>query len=216
MIQVVLAPEPLHFDDKVRQKGLSAIDEMVGRPPRRPHGGPVRDIIAGKEEDIPPSKFPPYWRDASDTMLSAYGRRCAFLALYLEHGTGNPSVDHMIPKSTRWDLAYEWSNYRLCAASLNAQKSDMSGLIDPLDCRQGWFALELVGFQITLGVSAPVSLDTELNATIDLLNGSVFCKAREEYCTSYQRGDISIDYLERRAPFVAYEMRRQGTLRVGD
>lgn len=34
MIPVQLAPEPEAFDRDVRQKGLAAIDELVGRPSR--------------------------------------------------------------------------------------------------------------------------------------------------------------------------------------
>ena len=32
----------------------------------------------------------------------------------------DPSVDHYVAKSGRWDLAYEWSNYRLACAAMNS------------------------------------------------------------------------------------------------
>ena len=216
MIPVVLAPQPATFDARVRQKGLSAVDEMVGRKPRVPHPGPRRKKIAAREADLPASAFPPFWRDALDDLLQAYDRRCAFLALYLEHATGNPSVDHMLPKSRRWDQIYEWSNYRLCAASINARKNDMAGIIDPVDCRPGWFALELVGFQVTLGDKAPNHRMADLNATLEIVNAAECCRAREEYVTCYELRDISLAYLSYRAPFVANELRRQGRLHPGD
>ena len=216
MIEVVLAVEPPSFHAGVRQKGLSAIDEMVGRTPRVSHPGPKRKKIAKKEADIPAAKFPPYWRDALEYLLDSHGRCCAFLALYLEHATGNPSVDHMLPKSKRWDQVYEWTNYRLCAATVNARKNDMTGIIDPVDCRPGWFALELVGFQVTPGDTAPHLHSAEINATLEIINAPECCRAREEYVTSYEQTQISFDYLNRRAPFVARELRRQGRLHPAD
>lgn len=216
MIPVAPAPEPRWFNSRIRMKGLSAIDEMVGRPPRLAHTGPRCRRIAEREENIPPEKFPPYWRDALPDLVNRYERRCAFLALYLEHATGNPSVDHMLPKSRQWDLVYEWMNYRLCAASLNARKKDMIGLIDPFECQRGWFALELVAFQVTLGPGAPASHSAALEATLELVNVPECCKAREEYVTNYDKGHIHLKYLEHRAPFVAEELRRQGRLRLED
>lgn len=212
MIRVNLEPEPPEFETSVRQKGLSAIDEFVGRPPRKKRNGPKRKKIASSEKDIPSSEFPPFWRDALDDMLNAYDRRCAFLALYLEHATGAPSVDHMIPKSRRWDQVYEWNNYRLCAGSINTLKSDLVGLVDPMECRPGWFELELVGFQVVRGPAAPERMFTKIDATLAILNAGECCKAREEYVSAYEDEEIDRNYLERRAPFVALELERQGRL----
>lgn len=212
MIPLTLAQEPSDFDPVVRQPGLSAIDELVGRPPRLPRPGPRRTPVARREEDIPSDQFPPYWREGLDLLLVAYHRRCAFLALYLEHATGNPSVDHMLPKSRRWDQVYEWGNYRLCAASINARKRDLTGLVDPMECKPGWFVMELVGFQVIPGPHAPVGRQAELSATLNLLNARESCRAREEYVLNYLHQHIDIDYLTRRAPFVASELRRQRRL----
>lgn len=212
MIQLRLAPEPPSFDRNVRQKGLAAIDELVGRTPRKLRRGPKRQPIARREQDIPPNSFPAYWRDALPDMLDSYERRCAFLALYLEYATGNPSVDHMIPKSRRWDQVYEWNNYRLCASTINARKNDLTGLIDPVDCRPGWFALELVGYQVIPGPEAPSDRHAEISATLNLLNTPDCCRAREEYVRCYHAGSIDLAYLRRRAPFVADELRRQKQL----
>jgi len=216
VITITLAPEPASFDTAVRQRGLSAIDEMVGRKPRLSRPGRRRKKIAEREADIPPVEFPPYWREALDDLLSSYGRLCAFLALYLEHATGNPSVDHMLPKSKQWDRVYEWTNFRLCAATINARKTDMTGIIDPVECGPGWLALELVGFQVTLGQSLPGHIAAEIQSTLAIVNAPDCCKARGEYVTCYEHGDITFDYLNRRAPFVAQELRRQGRLRPED
>lgn len=212
MIPLSLAQEPPDFDPLVRRRGLSAIDELVGRPPRRPRPGPRRTPVARREQDIPSDQFPPYWRDGLGLLLVAYHRRCAFLALYLEQATGNPSVDHMLPKSRRWDQVYEWGNYRLCAAGINARKRDLTGLVDPMECKPGWFAMELVGFQVVPGPHAPAGRQAEMSATLNLLNAHECCRAREEYVLDYLNQHIDIDYLTRRAPFVASELRRQRRL----
>lgn len=212
MLPLKCASEPASFDTKVRQKGLSAIDELVGRKPRVAHPGKKRKKVADREADIPSDTFPPYWRDALGDLLTAYERRCAFLSLYIEHATGNPSVDHMLPKSRAWQAAYEWSNYRLCAASINASKRDMAGIVDPFTCRDGWFQLDLVAFQVVRGPNAPAKRSKAIDATLELLNRQDACKAREEYVTSYEQGEIDLSYLARRAPFIAMELRRQGRL----
>jgi hypothetical protein len=87
MIPVSQAPEPPEFDGKVRQPGLSAIDELVGRAPRLKRTGPRRKKFVNKEEDLPAEAFPPYWREALPEMLVAYERRCAYLAMYIHHAT---------------------------------------------------------------------------------------------------------------------------------
>ncbi|WP_309891534.1 hypothetical protein [Archangium sp.] len=216
MISVAPAQEPPHFDTKVRQKGLSAIDELVGRKPRLKRPGRRRKKIANREADIPADAFPPFWRDALEDMLQAYERRCAYLALYFEHATGSPTVDHVIAKSRQWDKVYEWSNYRLCAALINAKKNDLTSLIDPFEVADGWFALEFVGFQVIRGPNAPANRLTQIDATLPILNMRDCIKAREEYVTSYEQEGIPLDYLKRRAPFVAAELKRQGLLREED
>ncbi len=216
MIQVTCAPEPAGFDATVRQRGLSAIDELVGRRPRINHSGRRRKSVAQREDDIPPTYFPALWRHALPDMLRAYERRCAFLAHYIEYATGNPSVDHMLPKSRAWQQVYEWSNYRLCAALVNAHKSDLGDLIDPFTCGAGWFELELVGFQVVVGNCPSTVSRAQIAATLRLLNLPDFCKAREEYVVNYEQHHIDFDYLQRRAPFVAAELRRQNRLHPAD
>lgn len=177
-------------------------------------------MVAAVETAIPPDEFPPYWRDALDDMLESYERRCSYLALYIEHATGSPTVDHVIPKSRAWDQIYEWSNYRLCAALINSAKGNLITLVDPFAVRRGWFALEFVGFQVVPGPRAPASRRKRIDATLYVLNLPECLKARAEYVVNYergpQRGGIDLPYLERRAPFIAGELRRQGRLLRGD
>lgn len=219
MIPVMLAKEPADFDANVRQRGLSAIDEAVGRAPRRRHPGPRREKIASTESDIPAECLPPLWRDAIDDMMTCYAQRCAYLAMHIEW-TGSPTVDHVVPKSMAWTRVYEWSNYRLCAAIVNAKKGDLLGFVDPIDAQVGWFALDLASARVQRGAHAPKAQHNAVDATLELLNLRDCCRQRETYLTDYAkgpgRGGIDLPYLERRAPFIAAELRRQSKLLRGD
>lgn len=217
MIPVAPAPEPPHFDQQIRRRGLDAIAELAGEQPATRRAGPRRHQVAGSREDIPPGKFPPYWREVLPEMLVSYRRLCAYLALYIEHATGNPSVDHVVPKSRSWNQVYEWSNYRLASARINARKNELHLVLDPFTIREGMFALEFVAFQVKPGPAAGAE-EGGVIATIETLglNAKECCEARQAYFDCYRAEQINLDYLERRAPFVAREMRRQGLLRPGD
>lgn len=219
MIPVILAPEPSDFDEKVRQPGLAAIDELVGRTPRIDRPGPRRAKVADTEATIPAGKFPPIWRKSLDDMMKSYEQRCAYLAMFIED-TGNPTVDHVIPKSLAWDRVYEWSNYRLCTGVVNAKKGELLELVDPIDAEVGWFELDLMSYRVTPGSKAPSELNQKISATLPLLNLRDCCRQRQRYVEAYRLGPgaqgIDLSYLEYRAPFIASELRRQGQLVRGD
>ena len=222
MIPVTPAPAPVDFDERVRQKGLDAIAELVGETPASVRRGRKRNKVASTRATIPAACFPPFWRDVLPDMLESYKRTCAYLALYIEHATGSPSVDHVTPKSKSWDKVYEWSNYRLAAALINSKKNKLDLALDPFTIDDGLFALELVEFQVTAGVAATADLRARVDDSIRVLglNSVECCAARREYVAGYDdgpgQGGIDLPYLERRAPFVARELRRQKRLLRGD
>ncbi|CAN5273011.1 hypothetical protein BH09GEM1_BH09GEM1_32880 [soil metagenome] len=227
MIPVVESPEPASFDTKVRQPGLSAIDEMVGRPPRVKRRGPKRKQLVNQqgqrvtqEQDIPAEEFPSYWRDALPEMLVAYERRCAYLAMYIHHATGSPTVDHVLPKSCVWNQVYEWANYRLCAAIINSKKGALLNLVDPFSVGTGWFALNLNTLYVERGAAAPQAELARVDATLPILNHRLCVQEREAYLHWYRlgpgAGGFDLAHLERRAPFLAAELRQQGHLVRGD
>ena len=217
-----MASDPLNeypptFDADVRQPGLRAIAELVGkRPPRK--AGRRYARVAESEEEIPASKFPPYWREALGDLLERYDRICSYLCLYIPRGVGAPSVDHMIAKSMQWDQVYEWTNYRLACSLMNARKDAIASVLDPFEIEDDWFALELVEFQIVPGEALPPDVLTRVEATIERLRlNDLECrKARQEFVENYRNGAIRHDYLTRHAPFVERELRRQGRLREED
>jgi 5-methylcytosine-specific restriction endonuclease McrA len=218
VIRVAAAPAPPDFDARVRRPGLDAIAELVGEKPSRRRRGPKRARVADRRDRIPPDAFPPLWREVLPDMCTAYGRICAYLSLYIELATGSPTVDHVIPKSKAWDRVYEWSNYRLACALVNAHKGVSEAVLDPFAIGDGWFALELVEYRLKPGDAATGDIETAVIETITQmgLNSDECCKAREAYASAYEAGEITLSYLVRRAPFVAHELRRQGRLRPED
>lgn len=218
MIRVIIANEPQSFDRTVRQPGLVAIAELVGETSTHVRKGPKRKAIAATREDISGKAFPPFWRKALPDMLTSYKRLCAYLGLYIEHGTGNSSIDHMVPKSRAWDRVYEWSNYRLACGLMNSRKSSMESILDPCEIEEGWFAIEFVAYQVKPADHLPATIAQQVWNTITqlALNDEECCKARGAYIEGYLDVGIPLSHVEERSPFIARELRRQGHLRPPD
>jgi hypothetical protein len=91
-------------------------------------------------------------------------------------------------------------------------------VIAPRAAEDGWFALELDDCQVVVGPDLDEATRARVEATRTRLglNDYDCMKARQEYVSAYLEGDISLSYLERRSPFIARELRRQGKLREGD
>ena len=218
MIRVTPADEPKGFQTSVREPGLRALAEMVGEVPRFPRKkGKAFAKRAARREEIPAEKMPPYWTEALDNLMQAYNRICAYACFRIHPVTGSRSVDHMAPKSRQWDRAYEWSNYRLACSMMNARKQDFGDVLDPFEVQDGWFQLELVGFQALPAPDLDPATRTQVEDTISRLglNGREFRDARERDVTNYEN-DGRFDVLMEESPFVARELRRQGRLREGD
>lgn len=217
MIRVEPAPEPPDFDARVRRPGLSALAELAGEGPTVRRRGPKRKAIVRRREDLRPEDFPPLWREATGDLLSAYGRLCAYACLYIEPITGAATVDHWAPKSTAWNRVYEWDNYRLACSLMNANRREFGDVIDPFEVREGMFALDLVALKAVPGPLAGAR-EAEVIATIERLglDGSDYSEALADYYHDYLEGHISLHRLQKRAPFLARELRRQGRLKPGD
>lgn len=95
----------------------------------------------------------------------------------------------------------------------------MSAPLDPFEIDDEWFVLDLVGYQVLPGETTQGGLRETILATIAALhlNDADYRLARSEYAEEYlKENGIPLDYLERRAPFVARELRRQNRLRPTD
>lgn len=215
MIHVPLAPEPASFDQDVRKPGLRAIAELAGESPEPPrkHGRPFKKV-AQTRDAIASSDFPTYWTKAIPYMMDCYRRVCAYSCFEIHPITGASSVDHMAPKSRHWAKVYEWDNYRLACGRMNARKNKFEDVIDPCDAIDDWFHLELVGFQV---IPNPALSGAELVAVEDSiarlgLGEQDLCDIRAEHARDYWDGHVSFEYLQRKSPFLARELKRQGRL----
>ena len=113
--------------------------------------------------------------------MAAYNRTCAYSCFRIHPVTGARSVDHMAAKSRRWETVYEWTNYRLACALLNARKKEFSDVLDPFTIIDGWFQLELVGFQVEPANGLKNSIRAQVNQTIERLglDDFIFGRARK-------------------------------------
>jgi hypothetical protein len=101
---------------------------------------------------------------------------------------------------------------------VNTWKDEALYVLDPFQIDTGWFELELVGFQLLPNATLRPHIRDLVDRTIERLrlNNRECRTLREKYSTEYWEGQISHDFLNRHAPFIALELRRQGRLRAED
>lgn len=221
MIPVAPAPEPGTFQAHVRKRGLIAIRRLLGKPVSA--RGRKPKVTYAWAREIPADRFPSCWTDvrtsdgksALDDLMDAYGQYCSYLAMRIEWATGSPTVDHFIPKQRNWKLVYKWSNYRLSAACVNGAKGT-EDVVDPFTCGLGWFELDLDTFIVKTGANVPAQEVARADRTLPMLNLRQCIAQRREYITRYQDSLIDFRQIEFDAPFIAFELRRQGRLLRGD
>lgn len=190
LIKVDPQPEPADFDNKVRLPG-SVFLARVARPTRRQF----------KKHD--------FWKAGLSDLKAAYRNICAYTSVWIPN---NCSVDHFLPKSSRPDLAYEWSNFRLAHDRINSIKGDSTDVLDPFYIQTGWFTLDIA----TLWVNPDPSLQTKVKMpvqdTIDILrlNDDQWVQMRFEVLSSYLNRELTLSFLQRLYPFIATEILRQG------
>jgi hypothetical protein len=217
VIPVQRQQEPPEFDATVRRPGLSAIAELVGEGQMIARRGRKRRPVAERREDLKFDVFPPIWRNCTEHLMNAYKNICAYSCLYIEKTTGLPTVDHWAPKSRAWDRVYEWDNYRLACANMNARKRDFRDVMDPFEIEDGMFALDLVSFEAIPGPNAGKRTNDVLDTIKRLgLDQSDYKEDLSNYYHAYLDGEIKLSFLERRAPFLASELRRQNKLHDRD
>ncbi|HZH17741.1 MAG TPA: hypothetical protein VE057_25530 [Archangium sp.] len=189
MIHVEPQPEPPDFDAKVRQPGRAGLASPEG-------------------------ELRPLWRHCATQLWEAYKGVCAYSSLHIPRGTGALSVDHLLPKSKRRELAYEWRNYRLACVRMNARKNDLEDVLDPFEVQDGWFALELSTLEVIPGDGLPDALRAQVQKTIDRLdlNDDEFVRAREGWHSAWKDGDMTFRLLRKYCPFLAKELVRQGVV----
>ena len=145
-------------------------------------------------------------------MRQLYHRICAYSAHWIPAETGTDSIDHFLPKTSYPALAYEWSNYRYVSLRFN-QRKGVHAILDPFTLEPNWFLLDFASFLVQ---PSPVLLPEQemtVNDTIRILmlnSDEDLVESRRAWVECYQEGQCTFGFLARRAPFIAYELKRQG------
>jgi uncharacterized protein (TIGR02646 family) len=199
MIPVTLQAEPSDFDTNVRQSGFAWL-RSNGIDPNNP----------------PPkaSDLPAYWQRYTKQLWDAYSGVCAYLAIFFEFSTGAASTDHFIAKSQNAGKAYEWDNYRLSCLGANRNKNKFDDVLDPIGLAPETLFLNLVNGAIFPNPLLTVNQKNDAINTINRLeldspDNRRWRAARYSY---YLNNDWSLNILEQLAPFVHYEIIRQGLI----
>ena len=195
MIPVAMKPEPDDFDQKVRQKGQQF---LTTKTPTKSTDWKGHD----------------YWRVALPDLKTFYGNICAYCCLRIAPCTGNPTVDHYQHKSQFHQLAYEWSNFRLAAGRMNSYKGISAEVLDPFTIQHDWFVLE---FSPMIMVKPNPTLEEPTKTAVancikqlKLDRDKNYLAEVESWYKMFANNEISVEVLARFAPFMAYELRRQG------
>lgn len=206
MIHVSPQPEPADFNILVRQPGRAFLAIKTQST----------SVLASKDYNNHT-----YWREIIPQLRTAYGGVCAYCCEYIPKTTGHRQVDHFWPKTKKlYQLAYEWTNYRLACGLINGRKG-VKTILDPFKIQDGWFIMQ---FPSLLIIPAPANTlpigitQGEIQDTIDdlqLNDEGENVPSRKEYIELYcENGDYN--YLRKRAPFLAKELARQGIQAVSD
>ncbi len=193
MIPVQPQPEPMDFSKRVREPGASFLEEV----PR-----PTPQQWKGRE----------YWQRALLDMRKAYKGICAYSAQWISPVTGSHSIDHFVPKSLYPELAYEWRNYRYASSKFNSRKGTHT-ILDPFQLEPDWFVLDFPSLLVKPNSALSPDQKEAVSKTITVLklNTDDTCvEARQIWVEDFCNRDISFTHLQKKAPFIAYELQRQG------
>jgi 5-methylcytosine-specific restriction endonuclease McrA len=198
VIPVKPQPEPDDFDEKVRKPGLDFF-KKVPNP---------------KTNDWEKAA---YWRESLSNLYDAYNHICAYSAQWIPIDTGSPTVDHFIPKSKKSEWAYEWHNFRLACSKMNSKKHTHLDIIDPFALPKNSFVLDFPSMFIKPNSNLLEPLKGRVISTINRLklNEDDRCvKGRLNWLMPYCKRKYDFVHLKSNAPFIAYELERQGLVEV--
>jgi hypothetical protein len=195
---VPVEPDDFNFDEKVRKPGLAFLSEV-----------PNPTTKEWKPRD--------YWVKSLPDLYKAYNHICAYSAQWIPYDTGNPGVDHFIPKTDKPELAYEWDNFRLACSKMNSNKGTKPDIIDPFFLPADSFILDFPSMFIKPNPNLLEPLKARVVDTIKELQFNkkdIFIQGRIHRLMPYCKTVYPYDHLKNIAPFIAYELERQGLVEV--
>lgn len=191
MIRVIPQPEYRSFDADVRVPGAAFLATCPT---------PTSEQFKKKN----------FWSRAGRELHAAYSGICSYTAMYLPQ---QGSVDHFLPKTTHPHLAYEWSNYRLAMGRVNSSKGNLTNILDPFSVQDDWFFMDIPACLLRPNPELDKPLKRQVADTINSLRLNQDDSYVQERCNiliDYAREDITFNFLQRRYPFLAKEVKRSG------
>lgn len=192
LIPIERKPEPAGFEANVRRPGRAFL-----RANRTPSAS-----------DFKPHQ---YWKWAANELYEAYRRTCAYSCMYIPTPAG--TIDHFAPKARRPDLAYDWENFRLALHRMNLYKGDSTDVLDPFSIQPGWFVLDFPSCLVRPGAGLTPEQTRQVEASIAVLKLNIDDSLVQDRCdvmVMFAQGDVGLGFLQRRYPFLAAEVERQG------
>ena len=148
-------------------------------------------------------KLTAFWFKFQPALETAFFKRCGWWAVRITDG----AVDHFLSTKNHRHLAYEWSNYRYIATSVNSSKGNHdAAVLDPFDIQDGWFEVILPSMQLVATSQIPPALTARANFTIKqlkLANGYKIRKIRRGYYEDHKLKGLPLNLLREYAPMVA-------------
>jgi uncharacterized protein (TIGR02646 family) len=186
-------PEPVDFNPKVRVPGKKFLTNCPS-PTTREYRGHH------------------YWQEITGEIYEAYSGMCAYLCHWIPKDVARPTIDHYRPKVKYPNLAYEWSNLRLCSEKINSYKDEHEDVLDPFTLKADWFAIDFATYLIEPGAGLTQNNRTKVETTITRLRLNLddnFVQQRCRVVGDYVDGGITLTHMDRKYPFIADELRRQ-------
>lgn len=194
MIPVILQPEPENFDKDVRQPGMEFLRE---------NSHPSHDREWNNKK---------HWQKILPRMRDVYCGICAYSGLYICGAMGAESVDHFIPKSQNPELAYEWDNFRYSSRTFNVRKG-LNTVLDPFKIGCDWFWILFPSFKVIPNPELSKDIKDAVEQTIKIFKWNED-KGLQEHCIGYIKdycaGEISLKHLEKKTPFIAFQLKYRG------
>ncbi len=157
-----------------------------------------------------PGASRPYdlWSDFKGHLADGFMNLCGYSAMYEPVGT----IDHFVSYDEAPARAYDWENYRFCAAWFNSSKKKLraSEVLDPFEVEDDWFEVLLPSLELVATAALPSAFATQAKTMLKRLgNDERVMRQRRAWHKRYQLQQISLDVLAEFAPLIARAVEKQ-------
>lgn len=144
------------------------------------------------------------WTPFKPALAEGFRSLCAYSVMFEPVGT----VDHFVSWHEDKRKAYDWANYRYCAAWINSSKQNEKAaeIFDPFEVEDGWFEIILPSLQLVVSDSIPNEQKDRAEfvlTRLHLRDDERLIRQRREWYRMYQDGEINLEGLRKKAPLIA-------------